>query len=56
MLLLFGIPIYVWMKWRQTPRPAELKPDFDRHLFRRTSAPEPVPHDDVETRVPAGVS
>ena len=24
MLLLFGIPVYIWMKWRQTPEPVEI--------------------------------
>ena len=56
MLLLFGIPVYIWMKWRQTPEPVEVEPNFDRHLLRRTYAPDPVPHDDIETRMPAGVS
>jgi APA family basic amino acid/polyamine antiporter len=56
MLLLFGIPVYIWMKWRQTPEPVETEPDFDQHLLRRTYTPQPVPHDDIETRVPAGVN
>jgi len=46
MLLLFGIPVYIWMKWRQTPEPVEIEPNFDRQLLRRTYTPEP--------RVPAG--
>ena len=56
MLLLFGIPVYIWMKWRQTPKPFETEPDFDRHLLRRTYAPQQVPHDDIELKVPAGMN
>ena len=56
MLLLFGIPVYIWMKWRQTPEPVEIEPNFDQHLLRRTYTAEPMPQDDTETRVPAGVS
>ena len=48
-----GIPVYVWMKWRQTPAPVELEQDFDRHLLGRSYTRRPVPHDDLETNVPA---
>ena len=34
MLLLFGIPVYVWMKWRQTPEPRR-----DRAGLRPAPAP-----------------
>ena len=46
MLLLFGIPVYVWMKWRQTPEPVEVEPDFDRTLLAHATT-EPVPQDDI---------
>jgi APA family basic amino acid/polyamine antiporter len=42
MLLLVGIPVFVWMRWRtgrQAPPPVI---DFDRALFSR-QAPPPVP-------------
>ena len=53
MLLLFGIPVYVWMKWRN--RPAPLPPDYnlDQVIFSRPT-PVRVPHDDVE-RTPVGL-
>ena len=53
MLLLFGIPVYVWMKWRN--RPAPLPPDYnlDQVIFSRPT-PVRVPHDDVK-RTPVGL-
>ena len=30
MLLLFGIPVYIWMKWRQEKTPVPAIEDFDR--------------------------
>lgn len=39
MLLLFGIPVFVWMKWRS--RPDRLPPDFhlDNEIFVRHAPP-----------------
>ena len=39
MLLLFGIPVYVWMKWRQQPR-RQSRPieDFAARSCRREYA------------------
>ncbi len=49
MLLLFGIPVFVWMKWRQhaVPRvqPLDTYPPTPVHL----------PHEDVQRKVPVGV-
>lgn len=56
MLLLFGIPVYVWLKWRQTTQAVQVEPNFDEQLLRRTYTPRPVPHDDIETRVPSGLN
>jgi APA family basic amino acid/polyamine antiporter len=52
MLLLFGIPVFVWMKWRagrEAPPPAF---DFDRALFSR-HAPPPVAK--TNGRTPVGL-
>ena len=53
MLLLFGIPVYVWMKWRQSRTPVPAIEDFDRALLRREYAPAEKPS--AERRVPVGV-
>jgi APA family basic amino acid/polyamine antiporter len=45
MLLLFGIPVYVWMKWRRPPAPVTAPAEFDRKLFR---------HEFVEAERPPG--
>ena len=44
MLLLFGIPVFVWMKWRESKR-ASAQPAFDADwlLFNRTEALPPRP-------------
>ena len=34
MLLLFGIPVYIWMKWRQEKTPVPAIEDFDRALLQ----------------------
>jgi APA family basic amino acid/polyamine antiporter len=51
MLLLFGIPVFVWMKWRQSRAPAPSVPstDPDTVLLRRVHTPPPKP------RVPVGL-
>jgi basic amino acid/polyamine antiporter, APA family len=43
MLLLFGIPVFVWMKWRQKQEPVETWTDRDAALLRRASTPPPQP-------------
>ena len=53
MLLLFGIPVYIWMKWRQEKTPVPAIEDFDRGLLRREYLPADKPS--VERRVPVGV-
>ena len=50
MLLLFGIPVFVWMKWRQ--RVAEADRAFEEGLLALHQQPEPS---SPEPRVPAGV-
>jgi APA family basic amino acid/polyamine antiporter len=53
MLLLFGIPVFVWMKWRQSRIPAEPDVQLDREIFRRrVPAPRPLPTNG--RRVPVG--
>jgi APA family basic amino acid/polyamine antiporter len=56
MLLLFGIPVFVWMKWRARDAEPEPGPDADEPLARAHIRSEPfrVPHDDVE-RVRVGL-
>ena len=53
MLLLFGIPVYVWMKWRG--RPDRLPPDFDldRQIFVHR-APPPHVRDGAKDRASVG--
>jgi basic amino acid/polyamine antiporter, APA family len=43
MLLLFGIPVFVWMKWRQSSKtkPVETWTDPDLALLRRVYTPPP---------------
>ena len=53
MLLLFGIPVYIWMKWRQEKTPVPAVEDFDRGLLRREYLP--TDQSSVERRVPVGV-
>jgi basic amino acid/polyamine antiporter, APA family len=52
MLLLFGIPVFVWMKWRSRPEPLPADYDLDRLIFSRTTTAVRsrvrVPHDDIE--------
>src|SRR6478672_6588727 len=51
MLLLFGIPVFVWMKWRQKKEPVEAWTDPDVAVLRRAYTPPPKPrvvaHDEV---------
>jgi APA family basic amino acid/polyamine antiporter len=58
MLLLFGIPVFVWMKWRQKKEPVESAPGPDAALLRRTYAPPPAaaPTDDVARPAPVGMN
>jgi APA family basic amino acid/polyamine antiporter len=53
MLLLFGIPVYVWMKWRNRPEPIPADFNLDQVILSRPT-PVRVPHDDVE-RTPVGL-
>jgi APA family basic amino acid/polyamine antiporter len=39
MLLLLGIPVYVWLKWRSRPEPVPEVSDFDRAIFGRPVLP-----------------
>jgi hypothetical protein len=59
MLLLFGIPVFVWMKWRQKKEPVEAWTDPDVALLRRAYTPPPKPpvvaHDEVEATTPIGL-
>jgi len=59
MLLLFGIPVFVWMKWSRTREPIEAWTDPDVALLRRAAVPPPkppiAPHKDGEPRVPVGL-
>jgi hypothetical protein len=50
MLLLFGIPVYVWLKWRQAKTAPLPEADLDAAVLRRAYTPPPKP------RVPAGVN
>jgi hypothetical protein len=54
MLLLLGIPVFVWMKWRS--RDVDPGPDANEPLARSYSSPARtlVPRDDVE-RVHVGL-
>ncbi len=52
MLLLFGIPVFVWMKWRRPEQPVEARTDPDTPRLRRGSVPAPRPP--VQTRLPVG--
>jgi hypothetical protein len=57
MLLLFGIPVFVWMKWRQSNEPVESWEDPDRALLRRAYVPPakpPAPHNG-DDRTPVGL-
>jgi len=49
MLLLFGIPVFVWMKWRESRRARDEAAAFS---LRRTYTPPPQP---VERKVPIGL-
>jgi hypothetical protein len=53
MLLLFGIPVYVWMKWRRHEPPAPPAGDLDRMLFRREYAQ--LEQSRSTTKVPVGL-
>jgi basic amino acid/polyamine antiporter, APA family len=59
MLLLIGIPVFVWMKWRQKKEPVAVGTDSDALLLRRAYTPPPkpplTPHNDIE-RAPVGSS
>jgi APA family basic amino acid/polyamine antiporter len=57
MLLLFGIPVFVWMKWRAKPKPLPEGFDPDRALLGHGPAgiPARAPHD-IERRVPTAVN
>jgi APA family basic amino acid/polyamine antiporter len=54
MLLLLGIPVFVWMRWRASPR-GEIAGDPDRALLRRAHVPSPKPplRPSVERQAPA---
>jgi hypothetical protein len=41
MLLLFGIPVFVWMKWRQSKEPVEI--DAAVFALQRPLPPPPEP-------------
>jgi len=45
MLLLFGIPVYVWMKWRTRQKPDEAEVDLDRVILSSAMKPLRPPHD-----------
>jgi basic amino acid/polyamine antiporter, APA family len=58
MLLLFGIPVFVWMKWRQSKVPIEA--DAAAFALQRPLPPPPkpplaAPREDVEMRTPVGL-
>jgi APA family basic amino acid/polyamine antiporter len=58
MLLLFGIPVYVWMKWRQRQEPVESWTDPDAAFLRRAYTPPPKPPrlaEESEKRIPVGL-
>jgi APA family basic amino acid/polyamine antiporter len=57
MLLLFGIPVFVWMKWRKSNEPVESWEDPDRALLRRAYVPPaklPAPRNG-DDRTPVGL-
>jgi basic amino acid/polyamine antiporter, APA family len=54
MLLLFGIPVYVWLKWRNREQPVEAWRDPDAAFLRRAHIPAPKP-DGAKRRIPVGV-
>jgi hypothetical protein len=59
MLLLFGIPVFVWMKWRQQAVPHRLSgPDCNALALQVLNNPPPtpasLPHEDVQPKVPVG--
>jgi hypothetical protein len=43
MLLLLGIPVFVWMKWRQRREPLPADFDLDRAIFSRHHVPSARP-------------
>jgi basic amino acid/polyamine antiporter, APA family len=43
MLLLFGIPVFVWLKWRQRREQPLLTPGDKPFLLQRTATPPPKP-------------
>jgi len=54
MLLLFGIPVYVWMKWRDSRKPVPEPIDLDREIFRSPVRPLQPPRK-AERRTPVAV-
>jgi APA family basic amino acid/polyamine antiporter len=56
MLLLFGIPVFVWMKWRTRRAPLPPGYDLDRAVFGRQAPPPSVPEGrkKVNGRTPVG--
>jgi APA family basic amino acid/polyamine antiporter len=53
MLLLFGIPVFVWMKWRARPAPLPADFDLDREVFRSPTRARAVRSEN--DRVPVGL-
>jgi amino acid transporter len=58
MLLLFGIPVFVWMKWRTRPEPlpSGVDPDWAFLGHGPDRRPARAAEDVVERRVPTAVS
>ena len=55
MLLLLGIPVFVWMKWRERKEQApEAWSDPDWAFFNRAELPERKPPE-LRERTPAGI-
>jgi hypothetical protein len=54
MLLLLGIPVYVWLKWRTKPEPVPEVSDFDRAIFGRPVLPL-HPAEPQERKTPVGL-
>ncbi|HET7807594.1 MAG TPA: hypothetical protein VFK71_03795, partial [Gaiellaceae bacterium] len=55
MLLLFGIPVFVWMKWRESRQQVPERIDLDRELFRSPVRRPLRPLRKPERRTPVGV-
>jgi APA family basic amino acid/polyamine antiporter len=53
MLLLLGIPVYVWLKWRARPEPVPQTTDIDRAIFSHPVRPL-HPAQTQERRAPVG--